>query len=355
MASATNAPALRIGIRTVTRRLLSRLKRSSHDRKPIGWASIRFSPAAVTRHAHFATEHGPIATWFRQTPGGDGIFGRTAFAAAPSDDASEWLVVCDEPPAGLTSRVPVERRILFLGEPPAIKIYPPAYLNQFGLVVGPVALPGYEGCQIRRHGALPWHYGRSRPFAWPELAADKRKSRTLSVFCSTKTFTPQQVLRIRFVEALKAHFGDRIEHFGHGFRRIGEKADGLAPFRYTVVLENNLEDGFWTEKLADAYLADCFPIYAGGAIPPQDFDPRARLDIDLQDFDGSLRAIERLIEGAEFERAHDRIREQRRRVMLEHNFFAVADGLIQAHGDRTGLLPQAAEIVRSKKAGAAAP
>ncbi|MEP9390165.1 hypothetical protein [Mesorhizobium sp. KR9-304] len=317
---------------------------------PPSWANIYFDPKEIASRAHFATEHGQIDAWFRQTPGQDGIFGRTAFAEEASGDPGEWLVVCDEPPAGLRTRIPVERRVLFLGEPPSIKIYPTPYLNQFGLVVGPFALPGYEGCHIRQHASLPWHYGRSRPFSWRELAADKVKSRTISVFCSSKKLTVQQAFRIRFVEALKAHFGPRIEHFGHGFRPIEEKADGLSPFRYTIVLENNLTEGFWTEKLADAYLAGCFPIYAGGKIPAEDFDPRARLDIDVFKVGDSLRAIEDLIGTADFDALSNSVREQRRRVMLQHNLFAVAERLIEVRRDRAGLLARPASVLRSQDA-----
>jgi hypothetical protein len=312
-----------------------------------GWANIYFDPAKITRRAHFATEHGPIATWFRQTPSHNGVFGQTAFAAEGSGDPGEWLVVCDEPPAGLRSRIPPERRILFLGEPPSIKVYPAWYLNQFGLVVGPIDLPGYKGSHIRRHASLPWHYGRARPFSWNELAADKPKSRLLSIICSSKTRNVQQALRVRFLAALKAHFGAAIECFGHGFNAIDEKADGLSPYRYTIALENNLYDAFWTEKLADAYLGGCFPIYAGGKIPTEDFDPRARLDIDLFKVDDSLRAIETLIARTDFHSPLDTVREQRRRVMMEHNLFAVADSLIQTHRSPTGLLPIAVEIARS--------
>lgn len=317
---------------------------------PPDWANIYFDPEKVTRRAHFATEHGPIDVWFRQTPGQDGIFRHTAFGAEPSGDDSEWLVICDEPPTGMRSRIPVERRILFLGEPPSIKVYPPSYLNQFGVVVGPIALPGFRGCHIRQHGSLPWHYGRTRPFTWRELAADKEKSRTISVICSNKTLNMQQALRIRFVEELKAHFGSQVAHFGNGFERVEEKADGLAPYRYTVALENNLDDGFWTEKLGDAYLAGCFPIYAGGKIPSQDFEPQARLDINLFKVDDSLRAIEKLVEFADFDSLRGSIREQRRRVMLQHNLFAVADRLITTRRVHRGLLPGAVKITRSSQA-----
>lgn len=316
-----------------------------------GWADIYFDPKKISSRARFASEHGPIATWFRQTPGHDGVFGQTAFTEQESRHPGEWLVVCDEPPVGLRSQIPSQRRILFVGEPPSIKVYPPWYLNQFGIVVGPIGLQGYKGTQVRQHGSLPWHYGRSRAFSWPELEADKVKSRLISVFCSDKTFNMHQVLRIRFVDKLKAHFGASIEHFGNGFRPIREKADGLSPFRYTIVLENNRDPGFWTEKLADAYLGGCFPIYAGGKIPSEDFDARSRLEIDLFKSDDALRAIENLIETANFDDLNKGIREQRRRVMLEHNLFAVAGRLIEARRGDTGLLPRAVEIARSSTVG----
>jgi len=311
------------------------------------WASLRFDPANVTDRAHFSTVHGPLEAWFRQTPAHDGVFGTTAFSGQPTGHSSEWLVVCDEPEHGLRSRIPVERRILFLGEPPEVKVYPPAYLNQFGIVVGPIPLPGFTGCQVHQQSALPWYYGFKTPVSWAELAADKEKTRALSVFCSDKRLTPQQEIRLRFVEDLKRTFGDLVEHYGNGFRHVEDKAEGLAPFRMTVVLENNTHDEFWTEKLGDAYLGHCFPIYAGGRIARRDFDPRARLDIDLSDRGAALRAVERLVERFDFPAFENLIRKQRHDVMMRHNLFAVADRLINARRHRKGLLLRAKRVRQS--------
>jgi hypothetical protein len=56
-----------------------------------------------------------------------------------------------------------------------------------------------------------------------------------------------------------------------------------------------------------------------------------------------------LIETTDLGSLQERLREQRRRVMLEHNLFAVADRLIAARRDLTGLLPAAVEIARSSR------
>ncbi len=286
--------------------------------------------------------HGPIETWFRQTPAHDGRFGATHFHAEPAGHPEEWLVVCDDPPARLRTRIPRARRILFLGEPAAIKTYALPYLNQFGTVVGPTAFPGFSGRRIVQHGSLPWHYGRNRCLSWDRVMMDKEKSAAISVFCSDKTFTAQQVNRIMFVGELKRHFGALVTHFGNGFHTLPEKADGLDPYRYTVALENSMEDTYWTEKLGDAYLGHCFPIYAGGKVSLGDFDPAARLDIDVRAPDDAFRRIEALLESQAFERSQSLIRAQRMRVMTEHNLFAVADRIIgKARGGRGRLfLPE---------------
>ena len=38
---------------------------------------------------------------------------------------------------------------------------------------------------------------------------------------------------------------------------------GLYPYKWSIVLENSQESNYWTEKLADAYLSWCIPIYWG--------------------------------------------------------------------------------------------
>jgi hypothetical protein len=261
------------------------------------------------------------------------VFGRTRFSSDARDDRNRWLVVCDEVPEGLTTRIAAERRILFVGEPPEIKTYPPSYLNQFGIVVSPMPLPGYRGRHIQQHSALPWHYGKNRPLTWAQYSADKPKTHVLSVFCSSKTFTHQQELRLRFVDRLKSEFGTLVHHFGNGFNPVDEKADGLDPFRYSVVLENNRVDGFWTEKLADAYLGHCFPIYCGGRIPASDFSASARLDIDMSRMDEAISRITETIRDHRFDRMEPQLRAQRKLVMERHNFFTVADRIISERGD----------------------
>jgi hypothetical protein len=306
-------------------------------------------PSDGVRHvAHFCTLHGPVQDWFRQTPGNDGIFGQTRFVPDSIGDRAEWLVVCDEPPPGLKTAVPRERRVLFLGEPAVYKHYKPAYRKQFGIIVGPTRFADFAGVHVAQHPALPWHYGQRRRLTWAEMLRPKVKRADISVFCSNKTFTRMQEERIRFVEALKSHFGTRVQHFGHGCNPVDEKADGLDPYRYTIVLENNAEAHFWTEKLADAYLGHAFPFYAGGAISADDLDPAARIDFQPTDPAAAFRLIETALATRTFERNEALLHTQRRAIMLRHNFFAVADRVIRAHsGAAAGLFWRRQRVAQS--------
>ena len=257
---------------------------------------LHFDPNAICRYILFSTMHGPYSHWFMQTPGGDGIWAESGFITNQHDERATWLVVCDEPEADLTTVVPRERRILFLGEPTAYKQYPLHYLEQFGIVVGPTQFDGYGGDQLLQQPALPWHFCKPRHMSWRELASDKEKNACISVFCSSKTFTPQQIRRIAFTDALEKRLGSRLARFGHGFQSIAVKADGIAPFRYHIVLENNLEANFWTEKLGDAFLGHSFPIRAGGFVSSSDFDPNSIAAIDISDFGKALDSVEKLVE-----------------------------------------------------------
>ena len=51
--------------------------------------------------------------------------------------------------------------------------------------------------------------------------------------------------------------------FGKGINGFEDKWDTLRDYKYHIVIENSSFDDYWTEKLADNYLAECFPFYHG--------------------------------------------------------------------------------------------
>lgn len=218
--------------------------------------------------------------WLRQTEDGRGSQDGVQFALASQSAAEQpspaqtetWLVVFDEAPPGFCTTVPRERRILFVTEPPEIKKYPRSYLAQFGTVVSPYDFRSVERrSMVIGNPCLNWHFGVGRAegkysskFAslddlryWPI----PQKTGLVSVICSNKTATEAQRARLALVRLLKEHLGDVLHVYGRGFNPVDDKMSAIAPYKYHVVLENNLLPHFWTEKLSDAWLGWSLPIY----------------------------------------------------------------------------------------------
>ena len=95
---------------------------------------------------------------------------------------------------------------------------------------------------------------------WRDL--DTAKSRMCSLIASAKRSQPGHVLRHETVEWVQAGPVD-VDVMGRGYQPFGEKSEGLAPYRYSIVIENVRERNYFTEKLIDAILCRTLPIYWG--------------------------------------------------------------------------------------------
>jgi len=148
------------------------------------------------------------------------------------------------------------------------------------------------------------------------------KLKLLSVFCSSQTWTPTHRMRLRFVEGLKEHFGDRLDWYGNGIQTLSEKWEGIAPYRYTIVLENQASKNVVTEKLQDAFLGLSYPIYWGAPNVEQYFSKESFSPIDIKDLKGSIESIEEIVSSDLYVERLGALRESRNRVLFELNFLA---------------------------------
>ena len=95
---------------------------------------------------------------------------------------------------------------------------------------------------------------------WADI--DLEKSRHMSLIASAKRDSEGHKLRHAMVEFVRQEAID-CEIMGRGYTPFEAKAEGLAPFRYSVVIENVREQNYFSEKLVDAVLCDTVPIYWG--------------------------------------------------------------------------------------------
>ncbi len=95
---------------------------------------------------------------------------------------------------------------------------------------------------------------------WQDI--DTTKHRDMSLIASSKRDLEGHKLRHSIVEWAESE-SIQMDVMGRGYKPFKHKADGLAPYRFSVIIENVREPNYFTEKLLDAILCDCVPIYWG--------------------------------------------------------------------------------------------
>ena len=103
-------------------------------------------------------------------------------------------------------------------------------------------------------------YGTTWVPDWRDLKIDK--TATMSLIASGKRDHPGHKLRHDMVEFVQNQ-GLHVQVMGRGYTPFEQKSDGLAPFRFSIVIENVQQRNYFSEKLIDAILCETVPIYWG--------------------------------------------------------------------------------------------
>lgn len=191
---------------------------------------------------------------------------------------------------------------------------------------------------------------------WMWLKSNKiEKSKLFSGVVSDKTISPYGDMRqgrerrIRFIVGYLSRILD-YEHFGRlhqpdspiskigNFRGSPEnKEDALFPYKYTFAAENGCEENYFTEKIIDAILSECFVLYAGHPSISKHFDPDCFTLLDLTNPEGALSLVVESISGEKWEERIDKIRREKERILNEFSVFPVLEGLFRARGVLPGV------------------
>jgi len=240
--------------------------------------------------------------------------------------------------------VPRSRIILVTDEPYSVLAYARGYYSQFGTVVTTqreiTPCPGTN--VIYTHTLLPWYVGMT----WePDhsnritmtyddlLHAKPEKQKLLSVVSSYKAFSKGHVERRRFVRRLVERYGDAVEVFGEGIRDFRDKWDVLAPYRYQIVIENSCCLDYWTEKLADCFLAGTYPLYHGCPNATDYFPADSFTPIDIRRPDEALRIIDEAMAADLYTRRQQAMQQARSLVLDRYNLFNCLAGICDTISD----------------------
>ena len=95
---------------------------------------------------------------------------------------------------------------------------------------------------------------------WGQL--NLSKTELISIIASDKRFLPGHVVRHDLIQWIQDNDYD-VAVIGRGYKPFENKWEGLAPYYFSVIIENSIEKSYFTEKLIDAILCEAVPIYLG--------------------------------------------------------------------------------------------
>lgn len=211
------------------------------------------------------------------------------------NECDYWIVWGDLPEDVQRMKVncPKGNLIYMTDEAFVEKKFDQAFLNQFDIVIS-CRNDIVHSNLIKTHEINSWHV--KKKFAELDNNNHIEKKKMISVVSSDLTFLPGHKKRFAFVNKMVGHFKDRLDVFGKGTNPIADKWDGLADYKYSIAIENSALPGYFTEKIAECYLAHTFPIYYGAPDITDYFDPSSLLIIDIDDYKTSIQQIEQLLE-----------------------------------------------------------
>jgi hypothetical protein len=165
---------------------------------------------------------------------------------------------------------------------------------------------------------------------------EKTYENTISSVLSAKYFDPGHIKRINFVKYLE-HLNVPIDVYGDNFGKYisykgslpaGVKNKGMYPYKYHFNAENHSKQNYFTEKITDAILSECLCFYWGCPNISEYIDPRAYIVLDLDNFEHSAQIVIEAIKHNEWEKRIDIIRQEKRKLVSQLNFFTRLENLL---------------------------
>ena len=261
-----------------------------------------------------------IKTWdspniLRQTPGGSGIWNGIKFTTGSVDEA-DYVITLTSGNGPTTVFCPPKQVWAVMIEPPDEDH---RHLHKgdssfYRIYTQDEALRGRR--YVLSHSPLPWFVNKN----YDELnsCAIPSKTRSLSWITSTKTTTLGHRNRMLFLEKVRTAVS--CDFYGKGLSPIDDKWEGLAPYRYSIAVENFSNPYYWTEKIADCFLSWTMPIYYGCSRITEFFPPESMICIDINSPD-AIQKIQDVIRSNLWEQRIEAIAEARRRILDHYQLF----------------------------------
>lgn len=267
------------------------------------------------------------------------------FDTDPSCRDYDWLVAYDElHVAQEPLSCPRERTILLTGEPVSIKSYSKAYTRQFGhlLTNRPQEAENHPHWHLGR-GYYYWFNGRD--YVENLQPVSVAKDRLVSACISAKQMGhTRHGERFELMTVLAKEIPG-LDWFGRGVRPFGKKYEVLDPYKYHVTIENHIAPHHWSEKIADAFLCECLPFYAGDPNLAECFPVESFIPIPIDDPAEATRIIRAAVSAGEYEKRREAVLEAKRRILSTYNLWGQVIALIESEKNQKLKLQSGAAVI----------
>lgn len=255
----------------------------------------------------------------RQTPLGEGKWGRFVFTEDLSTDL-DYLVVLNFICKNVEVNCSSKNIFGVLQEPykplalPWVK-YGHKPFRKYFTHTNPNEHSRYK----RSHPMLPWWVDKSYDELKKEFGTIK-KEKNLSWITSKKVFYEGHRKRLAFLDCVESS-GLDIDLFGKGIKFIDDKYNGLAPYKYSIAVENSKSDYYWSEKIMDCFLSETLPFYYGDENLEHYFPKESFIRINIENPGEALEIINNAIFSKQWENRREAILEAKDLILNKYQFF----------------------------------
>ena len=266
----------------------------------------------------------------RQTPGQRGIWDNIQFTVAPVEECDYAVMLNNNMKCESIVKCPSENIWALMQEPyvkgftdwmsEGHKLFYRVYTHHITSKV-----PKY----IVSQPALPWYVNKS--FDQLSQMDIPAKSKTLSWIVGKALSVPGHFKRLSFLKFIQEKNYIDIDLYGTAVRVIEDKWDGLAPYKYSLAIENSCSPDYWTEKIADCFLSWTIPFYYGCTNLNKYFPEESFIRIDIDKPEIAIDRVKSAINNNEWEKRLPALKTAREKVLNQYQLFPHLAEQIKLH------------------------
>jgi hypothetical protein len=269
--------------------------------------------------------------FLHQTPSQTGIWDNIKFTFDPVDECDFLIMLNNQMKEDVTVKCP-EENIWVLMQEPYMKGHSDWMIERhdpFARVFTNY-IPSGDSKYIVSHPADPWHVGRS--FDKLVSCSIPQKEKDISWIAGNPTDLPGHFKRKSFLNYARKDNSLNIDYFGRAIRFIEDKWDGLAPYKYSIVLQNSSSPDYWTDMLADCFLSWTVPIYYGCTNLESYFPEESFIRIDINQHESSVETIKKVLQEDSWKKRLPALEKARNLILYKYQFFPHVSNLIRSYG-----------------------